>query len=175
MKAFKPSGSKLEKIMSASFFIADYNNDEHANAIISLLSDYAQDPMGGGEPLPDATKRDLIPALAQLPGAFSVLGQLGADFVALANCLGSFSTFVCKPLINIHDLAVSPDARGHGLSQGLLSCVEAEAQRRGCCKVTLEVLDGNTAARAAYKKFGFKPYTLDDKTGHALFLQKYLS
>lgn len=161
--------------MSATFFIADYANDEHAKAVMALLNAYAQDPMGGGEPLPEATQRDLIPALAKLPGAFSVLGQLDGEYVALANCLSSFSTFACKPLINIHDLAVNPEARGHGLSQGLLDCVETEAQRRGCCKVTLEVLEGNTAARAAYKKFGFKPYTMGDETGGALFMHKYLA
>jgi len=41
--------------------------------------------------------------------------------------------------------------------------------------VTLEVLSGNTAAKNAYEKFGFEAYTLDDKTGGALFMHKKLT
>jgi ribosomal protein S18 acetylase RimI-like enzyme len=51
---------------------------------------------------------------------------------------------------------------------------EAEARRRGCCKLTLEVLSENHAAKASYRAFGFDDYTLDPTTGHALFWQKEL-
>jgi ribosomal protein S18 acetylase RimI-like enzyme len=82
------------------------------------------------------------------------------------------STFACKPLINIHDLYVDTVARGQGTGQGLLEFVQARARERGCCKVTLEVLSGNTKALEAYIRFGFEHYTLDDKTGNALFMHK---
>jgi hypothetical protein len=29
------------------------------------------------------------------------------------------------------------------------------ARQRGCCKITLEVLEGNAVAQASYGKFGF--------------------
>jgi len=142
--------------------------------LVELLNGYANDPMGGGEPLPEKVRTSLVSQLANFPGAFSVLCQVGSDYVALANCLTGFSTFAAMPLINIHDLAVCTSARGQGLSQGLLAYVESEAQRRGCCKVTLEVLEGNTVAISAYRKFGFMPYSLDAKTGDALLMQKKL-
>ena len=160
--------------MTADFIIADYANKQQARAVVDLLDNYANDPMGGGEPLDAKVRESLAGKLANFPGAFSVLGTLDSEYVALANCFTGFSTFAAKPLINIHDLAVVASARGQGLSQKLLAFVEAEANKRGCCKVTLEVLAGNSAARSAYEKFGFEPYSLDDETGDALMMQKKL-
>ena len=160
--------------MSAHYFIADYTNPEHAQALVSLLDSYAHDPMGGGEGLAEQVKQTLVESLAKVPGAFTVLCQSGSDYVALANCFTGFSTFAGKPLVNIHDLAVVSSARGQGLSQGLLSFVEKEARQRGCCKVTLEVLEGNAVAVSAYEKFGFAPYALEESAGNAYFMQKKL-
>jgi len=53
--------------------------------------------------------------------------------------------------------------------------VEAIARERGACKLTLEVLDGNASARAAYRRLGFAAYQLDPTMGHAQFLQKWLT
>lgn len=156
------------------FFIADYDDARHAQAVLELLDAYARDPMGGGEALSDFARDNLIAALAATPGAFSVLGLQEEQPVALANCFRSLSTFACRPLINIHDLMVLESARGQGISQQLLSFIEAHAIASRCCKVTLEVLEGNRVARQAYERFGFAPYTLGDEAGHALFMQKSL-
>jgi len=161
--------------MMPKFFIADYSNPEHASMLVELLNDYASDPMGGSEPLPEQVRHTLVQRLAEFPGAFSVLCQLGSEYVALANCLTGFSSFAAMPLINIHDLAVSASSRGQGISQGLLAFVESEAQQRGCCKVTLEVLQGNPVAISAYRKFGFVPYSLAAETGDAIMMHKKLS
>ena len=136
--------------------------------------------MGGGEPLADYAVANLPTVMAATPGAFSVIAWLVDNIgehqaAALANCFTALSTFACKPLINIHDLYVDDIARGQGTGQKLLAFVEAEARKRGCCKVTLEVLTGNTYALHAYERFGFELYTLDDRTGHALFMHKKLS
>ncbi len=161
--------------MSTHFLIADYENLQHGDAIVGLLDSYAKDPMGGKQPLSDFTKDNLVATLARTPNAFSVLGYRGDSPVALANCFRSLSTFACRPLINIHDLVVSGKVRGQGISQLLLSFIEREARESRCCKVTLEVLQGNGVAKSAYEKFGFHPYSLDDATGHALFMQKTLT
>ncbi len=161
--------------MKTQFIVADYHNPEHAETLVRLLDEYAQDPMGGSEPLPEFAKKNLAKELANVPGAFSVFGFQEDRAIALANCLPSFSTFACKPLVNIHDLMVSDSVRGQGISQQLLAAIEVEALKRGSCKITLEVLQGNSGARSAYTKFGFKAYTLDDTSGHALFMQKSIS
>ncbi len=160
--------------MSLKVILADYDNATHAAAVVTLLNAYAEDPMGGGQPLPTFSKDNLTAALKEFPGAFSVLAYDGNIPVGLANCFQGFSTFACRPLINIHDLMVLPQARRKGASQSLLAFVEQEALQRRCCKVTLEVLDGNDSARSAYEKYGFKDYALGDEHGSARMMQKNL-
>ena len=46
--------------------------------------------------------------------------------------------------------------------------------KKNCCKITLEVLEGNTIAKNAYKKFGFMGYELDPKMGKAMLWEKSL-
>lgn len=78
------------------------------------------------------------------------------------------------PLVNVHDLMVSAPFRGEGLAGRILAKVEEIARQRGCCKVTLEVLEGNEAAQRAYRRAGFAPYELDPAQGRALFWEKKL-
>ncbi|MEX5689713.1 GNAT family N-acetyltransferase, partial [Pseudomonas silesiensis] len=52
--------------------------------------------------------------------------------------------------------------------------VEEIARQRGCCKLTLEVLEGNEVAQGAYRKLGFDNYQLSPETGRAMFWQKAL-
>lgn len=154
--------------------LADWSIPEDGLTVVSLLDSYAQDPMGGAAPLSDFAKKHLPQTMAVTPGAFSVIGFLGTQPVALANCFTSLSTFACKPIVNIHDLAVVSSSRGIGIGQQMLGFVESYARKVGACKITLEVLTGNERARRSYSRFGFEAYTLDDTTGHALFLQKSL-
>ncbi|MFM7330601.1 MAG: GNAT family N-acetyltransferase, partial [Brachymonas sp.] len=78
------------------------------------------------------------------------------------------------PLINIHDIVVHRDWRGQGLGQMLMQAVEQEARQRNACKITLEVLTGNSVATKSYERFGFAPYALDPKAGTATLMQKWL-
>jgi GNAT superfamily N-acetyltransferase len=139
-----------------------------------LLDAYARDPMGGGEPLTDSVKARLASDLAANPHAFSLLARLDGEAVGLANCFMGYSTFAAAPLVNIHDLAVLPGHRGAGIGRALMTAIEAEALKRGACKVTLEVLSGNPA-RYLYEACGYRDYQLDPATGHALFWQKRLT
>ena len=161
--------------MSESIIVADYNDPQHAGDIVQLLDNYARDPMGGGEPLSDYTRAHLIEKLQQIPGAFSLLCYHQGCAVGFANCLMGFSSFKCYPLINIHDIAVLADFRGRGIARQMLTKIEDIARQRGCCKITLEVLQGNVVAQSAYRKFGFAGYELDPKTGEAMMWQKLLS
>ncbi|HID45822.1 MAG TPA: GNAT family N-acetyltransferase [Chromatiaceae bacterium] len=154
--------------------IADYHNPLHRKAVIDLLDDYARDPMGGGEPLSAQTRETLIPALIAQPGAFSILAFDGDKPVGLVNCFQTLSTFKARPLINIHDVAVKESHRGKGISTRMLHKVEEVARQRDCCKLTLEVLDGNTIAQNAYRKLGFSGYELNPQLGKALFWEKKL-
>jgi ribosomal protein S18 acetylase RimI-like enzyme len=154
--------------------LADYRNGDDARALVSLLDAYASDPAGGGEPLSDFAKSHLAPALASRPQAFSVLAFDGAQAVGLINCIEGFSTFACRPLVNVHDVVVLASHRGRRIGELMLALVQELAQERGACKLTLEVLDGNRSALALYQRCGFAPYQLDPAMGHAGFMQKML-
>lgn len=154
--------------------IADLENQQHADAVVFLLNEYAKDEMGGGKALSEYVKNNLIAALKSQPGAHSILIFIDGKPAALANCFEGFSTFACKPLLNIHDFAVVPEFRGRGLAKKLMEKIEEIAHSRHCCKITLEVLEGNKIAQAAYKSCGFAGYELDPKMGRAMFWQKKL-
>ena len=140
-----------------------------------LLDAYASDPMGGGKPLRVEGKNNLVKELSRLPHAFSVIAYVDDTPVGLVNCFEGFSTFACKPLVNIHDVVVVDKYRGKGISQKMLAKVEEIAISKGCCKMTLEVLSKNEAAKSAYRKFGFADYALDPEAGTAHFWQKQLT
>ncbi len=152
----------------------NYQDATDRTALCSLLNVYAQDPMGGGAPLAVEPLARLCDDLAQRPFAFSFIAWRGSEPVGLANCFEGYSTFKAMPLINIHDLAVHPSARGRGVGQALMQAVEIEAKARSACKITLEVLTGNTVALKSYERFGFAAYQLDPAVGQAVFLQKWL-
>jgi GNAT superfamily N-acetyltransferase len=155
--------------------VADLDNPAHAEAVVSLLNGYALDPMGGGRGLSDAVKRNLIAEIRKRPQMLAILALVDGEPAGLAICIEGFSTFACQPLLNIHDLVVAPAFRGRRLSQTLLAKVEELALERGCCKLTLEVLEGNRVARSAYRAFGFEGYELDPTMGKAVFWQKKLA
>jgi len=153
---------------------ARYDEPAHAAALVELLDAYARDPAGGGEPLSDYARDHLINSLAARPFIFSVLAFDGDTPVGLVNAIEGFSTFACRPLVNVHDVVVASSHRGRGIAARLFAEVEAIARERGACKLTLEVLDGNASARSLYQRLGFTAYQLDPAMGHAQFLQKWL-
>lgn len=155
--------------------LADYNNPAHAAAVLKLLDAYAQDPAGGGQALSDFAKSNLVQELAKRPQAFSVLAFDNNVPVGLVNCIEGFSTFACKPLVNVHDVVVVASHRGQRVGEQMLALVEQIAFERGACKLTMEVLSGNLSAMKLYQRIGFAGYQLDPAMGSAQFLQKWLT
>jgi len=153
---------------------ADLTSPTHANALITLLNKYALDPMGGGEALSDFTKENLASEIQKRSDTTVILAFDDEKPAGLINCIEGFSTFKCKPLINIHDVYVDASARGKGVATKLLQAVEDLAIEKKCCKITLEILEGNEPAKRAYLKFGFAGYELDPEMGKAMFWEKKL-
>ena len=153
--------------------LVNYADCADAAALVQLLDAYAQDPAGGGEPLSDFAKDNLAVSLSQR-AAFSIIAVADGRPVGLVNCLEGFSTFACQTLVNVHDVAVVADFRGHGVGRVMLELAEREALRRGACKLTLEVLSNNLPARTLYERMGFADYQLSPDMGSACFMQKWL-
>jgi GNAT superfamily N-acetyltransferase len=134
---------------------ADFENEDHAEAILAITDVYARDPMGLKRPLSDEVKAVLLRELYHFPGSISFIAMLNNKAVGLANCFYGFSTFKAQKVLNIHDLAVLPEVRGKGVGEALLSAVEKKAVETDCCKVTLEVREDNRA-RNLYERSGFE-------------------
>ncbi|MGH7818387.1 MAG: GNAT family N-acetyltransferase [Candidatus Binatia bacterium] len=136
---------------------------------MALLSEYAAEPIGGGRELAADARRELVPGLRRHPAAFVLLAHAGADAVGVAVCFVGYSTFAARPLVNVHDLAVTAAWRRRGVARVLLEAVAARARELGCCKVTLEVREDNAPAQALYRSLGF-----DGGEPRALFWQMSL-
>jgi GNAT superfamily N-acetyltransferase len=148
---------------------------EHGADIVRLLDEYASGPMGGMSPLGDYTRLYLTDKLASRQNAHALLAFQGKEPAGLAICFEGFSTFACRPLLNLHDFMVAQRFQGQGIAKRLLAAVDQLAVSLACCKVTLEVLEGNHVARALYKKIGYASYELNADTGAAMFWQKSLN
>ena len=153
---------------------ADLGNPTHQDAIVHLINAYARDPMGGGRELPEAVRAALIPGLQQHPTTVVFLAWHRDAPVGIAICFVGFSTFMARPLLNIHDLAVIPTYRRQGVGRLLLERVAAKGQELGCCKLTLEVRADNHAAQRLYEAVGFDNAASYGGAVRVCFLEKRL-
>lgn len=149
-------------------------NPRHQEAIVTLLNAYARDAMGTGQDLPADVRARLIPGLQQHPTTLVFLAFEAQKPVGIAVCFQGFSTFAARPLLNIHDLAVLPDYRRHGVGRRLLEAVEARGRALECCKLTLEVREDNERAQRLYRDVGFSDVQFTPGVVRHWFLQKRL-
>lgn len=155
-------------------FEARLDRPEEARCVLELTDAYARDPIGGGQPLPESVRSELIDGLRAHPTTLVLLARVGGRDAGIATCFWGFSTFAARPLLNVHDLAVRPELRGRGVGRALLREVERRARERGCVKLTLEVREGNGRARRLYESEGYGWSGAQDALGPDLFYTKRL-
>ncbi len=153
---------------------SNYTADGHEKFICELLDEYATGITGGGVGLSENVKTNVVKELEKRDNIHTVIAFVDGKPAGLVISIEGFSTFACKPLLNIHDVIVSSEYRRRGIAKMMLGKIEEIALRSGCCKLTLEVLEGNKTARNLYESAGFNPYQLDSEMGKALFLEKKL-
>jgi GNAT superfamily N-acetyltransferase len=156
-------------------FKADLSLPAHQQAVLSLMDDYASDPMGDGKPLTDTVRANLIPGLRAHPTTLIFIAFCADVPVGIAVCFRGFSTFAARPLINISDFYVVPGMRRHGVGRLLLQSIEDEGLSTGCCKLTLEVQENNRRAQQVYNSFGFAQAVYVAEAGGLLFMSKRLA
>ncbi len=137
---------------------AELQTPADAAAVVALIDEYARGPQGQSRALTDGARARIAPGLSKHPGAFVLLACKNGVAVGVAVCFRGFSTFAGKPLINIHDLAVTAAHRRKGVGFALIDEVLRRARQAGCAKVTLEVHDANDRAKRLYKRTGFGPW-----------------
>ena len=112
---------------------ADLADPVHADALVRLLDCYARDPMGAGAGLSDYARENIARVLARRQGCSVILAYLDTQAVGLLISFEGFSTFACRPLLNIHDIVVVPECRGQGISTMMLAEAERIARERWRC------------------------------------------
>lgn len=160
--------------MSLRVAKAELAKPDHVEGLLEVLDSYAADPVGGGEPLAEDVRNRLPAMLRDFQTALVLLAFDEDRPVGAAVCFFGLSTFRARPLLNIHDLAVLPQYRGKGIGRALLAGAEEHARQRGCCKLTLEVQEDNTRARALYRRFGFEDFVVGN-SAPTRFLAKRLA
>ncbi len=137
---------------------ANLSDPEQADALVEIIDSYARGPGGQNAPITAHARRELARGLIDHPSAMVLLAVVEGRAVGTAVCVFSFSTFVGKPTVNIHDFAVLPEFQSRGVGRALLADVEKRARERDCCRITLEVHDTNVGAKRLYADFGFGPW-----------------
>ena len=134
---------------------ADLSRAEHQHALVTMLDAFMRDPMEGGQPLSEQSRREVVPGLRAHPACYVLLAWRDGLPIGFSICFLGFSTFNARPLINIHDIFVDSAVRGVGIGRMLLERIEAKARELNCCRITLEVRQDNRVARGLYRKVGF--------------------
>ncbi|MEM9826554.1 MAG: N-acetyltransferase [Planctomycetota bacterium] len=164
----------------------DFSDPGHREALAQLLVAFSSDEAIAGKGMSDDTAHAAVAGLADRhPRAWVALawdrdavGSPGDDAASPGHTGGaagmvitieSYSTFQAAPVLNLHDVAVSSKYRRRGIGRMLIQAARDEAERRGCCKMTLEAFRENAAAIALYRDVGFRSPGEGTATGETLF------
>jgi ribosomal protein S18 acetylase RimI-like enzyme len=134
----------------------DFKSAAHRQAVGDFTNGYICDEMGGGPPLGGEEKARLVEMLSCSPAAFVLIAEAGGEAVGLLTSFEYIATFAARPMLYVHDLYVERRYRGHGVARRLMEEAIAEARRRGCKRLSLEVREDNPHAQALYYKLGFR-------------------
>ncbi|MDR0613423.1 MAG: GNAT family N-acetyltransferase [Dysgonamonadaceae bacterium] len=141
--------------MNTKLFACDYTDTAHRKAVATLMNAYINDEMGGGKPLDENGQIRLVEGLEKHPKSVVILAETDGVFSGLLTAFENFATFSVCPMLNIHDIIVLKEYRGKGIGRKLMQAIAAEAEKRGCGRITLEVRVDNVNAQKLYRSEGF--------------------
>ncbi|MDR0748406.1 MAG: GNAT family N-acetyltransferase [Tannerellaceae bacterium] len=141
--------------MDIQLVACDYRNTAHRKAVVTLMNAYVNDEMGGGNPLDENEQILLLEGLEKHQESIVILAETEGVFAGLLVAFENFATFTVRPMINIHDVIVLEGYRGKGIGRKLMQAITAEAGKRGCSRITLEVREDNVNAQKLYRSEGF--------------------
>lgn len=111
-----------------------------------------------GEPEAVITTEDIIRRDGFGPGRrFEVLlAEADSGICGMVVLFQAYSSWRGAPTLVIHDLFVEETARGGGAGRALVEAAARLAVERGCCRIDLNVVEGNDGGRRFYEGLGFK-------------------
>ncbi len=133
----------------------DLSKNEHVEHFVRLTSEFMADEMGGKISWTKDQKDKVVNDMRIHPCSIILFAIVNGKYAGLCTCFFAYSTFLAKPLLNIHDIYIEESLRGHGIGKKMVKAVEGVAERNNCGKITLEVRKDNLNARDLYKSQGF--------------------
>lgn len=133
----------------------DLNKEGHAEHFLRLTSAYMADVMGGADAWSDKQKENVIRDMANHPCALILFAIVDGQVAGICTSFYAYSTFLAKPLINIHDIYIDESFRGIGIGKKIVKALEELAKQKNCGKITLDLRRDNLNARDLYKSQGF--------------------
>lgn len=133
----------------------DLKIGEHAAHFLRLTAAYMADDMGRANEWNEEQKANVVREMANHPCALILFAKADGKYVGICTCFYAYSTFLAKPLLNIHDIYIEESFRGSGIGKKLVQTLGEIAKRENCGKITLEVRKDNLNARDLYKNEGF--------------------
>ncbi len=138
-------------------WICDFADADDRAAFVRLMAEFAAEPVSASAHLGASHFERVAADLARRAGTLVLLGASAesedAEGVLLA--FEGYSSFAQAALFNIHDVHVSPAARGRGLGRAMIEALCEIGREHRHAKVTLEVAASNTGAIRLYRALGF--------------------
>jgi len=138
-------------------WICDFADPDDRAAFARLMAEFAAEPVSGRPDLDAAHFTRVADDLARRAGTLVLLAARGesesTEGVLIA--FEGYSSFAQAQLFNVHDVHVTPAARGHGLGTALMNALEDLACEHDFAKITLEVASSNAGAIALYRRLGY--------------------
>jgi len=152
-----PAGNRHEEQESNDIWICDFTDADDRADFARLMAEFAAEPVSASPQLGVAHFERVAADLARRAGTLVLLAAR-AESEATEGVLIAFegySSFARGPLFNIHDVHVTPTARGAGLGSALVETLAELGREHGHAKLTLEVSATNMGAIRLYRKLGF--------------------
>ena len=133
-------------------WICDFADAEDRAEFVRLMAEFAAEPVSASPHLDAAHFGRVAEDLARRPGTLVLLAARAeseeTEGVLLA--FEGYSSFARAALFNIHDVHVTPAARGVGLGTALVDALCEIGREHRHAKITLEVAASNTGANARH-------------------------
>jgi ribosomal protein S18 acetylase RimI-like enzyme len=113
-------------------------------ALVALLLEVFPDPAPHNEP------RASIERKLGVDRELLLVGHAGGRLVATA--MGGWDGHRGW----LYQVAVTPEARGHGHGRAIVAAMEARLRARGCAKLNLQVVGSNVAALGFWRGLGYR-------------------
>ncbi len=138
-------------------WVCDFADADDRADFARLMTEFAAEPVSASAHLGAAHFERVAGDLARRAGTLVLLAARGDSRVTEGVLLAfeGYSSFAPGPLFNVHDVHVSPRARGAGVGTALLETLAALGREHGMTKITLEVSSTNADAIRLYRRLGY--------------------